>query len=73
MTKNEKFIGIAKETRLPNKEPVVIESLTIIVIPAMAKAIETKPVIEIFSFRKNHIQVGNLLILQSMEQNIIYR
>ena len=44
ITKIEKFIGIAKATRLPSNEPDEIESPTIITIPLIAKKIEYDPI-----------------------------
>ena len=51
ITSIEKFIGIANATKFPNREPVEIESPTIIDIPLIAKNIETPPNNEIFSLR----------------------
>ena len=51
MTKIEKFIGIAKATKFPNKEPVEIESPIIIVMPVIANNIEIKAIKDTFSFK----------------------
>ena len=49
---HKEIIGIAKETRLPTKDPLLIESPTMMPIPAIAKTIEKKPIKDIFSFKK---------------------
>ena len=51
-TNIEKFIGIARATMFPNKDPVEIESPTMMVTPPIAKIIEIKLISEIFSFKK---------------------
>ena len=51
MTNIEKFMGIAKATKFPNKEPEEIESPTIIIIPAIARRKDIKLTNEIFSLR----------------------
>ncbi len=51
ITSIEKLIGIVKATKLPNKVPPEIESPIITVIPIIAKIIESKPMIETFSFK----------------------
>ena len=51
ITSIEKLIGIVKATKLPKRVPPEIASPIITVIPVMAKTIESKPIIEIFSFK----------------------
>ena len=51
ITKIEKLIGIAKATKLPNKDPLDIESPTITKIPLIAKKIDKQPINETFSFK----------------------
>ena len=51
MTNIEKLIGIVNATKFPNNVPEEIESPIITVMPNMAKIIESRPIIEIFSFK----------------------
>ena len=51
ITSIEKLIGIVRATKLPNKVPPEIESPIITVIPIIARTIESKPIIETFSFK----------------------
>ena len=51
ITSIEKFIGIANATKFPNREPVEIESPTIIDIPLIAKNIETHLIMKFFLLR----------------------
>ena len=58
ITSNEKFTGIIKAIRLPNKNPLRNESPTIIKIPNIAKIIEKKPIKDTFSFKKKYPKIA---------------
>ena len=51
ITNNEKLIGIARATMLPNKLPVDTEFPNMTPIPSMAKTIEMRAIKETFSLK----------------------
>ena len=62
ITNIEKLIGIVKAPTLPNKVPEVIESPIIIVMPAIAKIIEIKPINETFSLRTKKPSIAKNIV-----------
>ena len=56
------MIGIAKATIFPRNEPEKKESPTIIEMPAIAKTIEIKQIIEIFSLRKIYPKIARNIV-----------
>jgi len=62
ITKIEKFIGIARAIKLPNNDPLEIESPTITPIPDMASTMEKKAINETFSFKIKYPKIAKNIV-----------